>query len=65
VNSLRRLRHAAAIGCHSVDGTYLAYGPDRNLPTLLRWLAIIKHTPPAGTGPPGPGRRARPQGAPR
>jgi hypothetical protein len=41
VNSLRRLRHAAAIGCHSVDGTFLAYGPDRNLPTLLGWLATV------------------------
>jgi hypothetical protein len=41
VNSLTRLRHAAAIGCHSADGTYLAYGPDRNLPRLLRWLADV------------------------
>jgi hypothetical protein len=41
VNSLKRLRHAAAIGCQSVDGTYLAYGPDRNLPTLLGWLSEI------------------------
>jgi hypothetical protein len=44
VNSLARLRYAAAIGCHSVDGTFLAYGPDRNLPVLLRWLSAI-HTP--------------------
>jgi hypothetical protein len=68
VNSMRRLRHAAAIGCHSVDGTYLAYGPDRNLPTLLRWLATINRTPPPATGPPA--ARSRPngghrQGAPR
>lgn len=41
VNSLRRLRYAAEIGCHSADGTYLAYGPDRNLPTLLGWLAEL------------------------
>ncbi|MCW6005378.1 hypothetical protein K1W54_12410 [Micromonospora sp. CPCC 205371] len=46
VNSLRRLRHAAAIGCRSADGTHLAYGPDRNLPTLLRWLAAINDVPP-------------------
>jgi hypothetical protein len=39
VNSFTRLRHAASIGCHSVDGTHLAYGPDRNLPRLLAWLA--------------------------
>lgn len=38
VNTLRRLRYAARIGCDSVDGTYLAFGPDRNLPALLRWL---------------------------
>lgn len=38
VNSLRRLQHAAALGCHTVDGTYLAFGPDKNLQRLLRWL---------------------------
>lgn len=38
VNSLRRLRIAAAWGCDSVDGTYLAFGPDKNLPRLLSWL---------------------------
>lgn len=38
VNSRTRLRYAASIGCHSVDGTYLAYGPDRNLSRLLGWL---------------------------
>lgn len=38
VNSRQRLQYAAAIGCDSVDGTYLAFGPDRNLPTLLGWL---------------------------
>lgn len=41
VNSLRRLLYAAAIGCDSVDGTYLAFGPDRNLPTLLGWLRRV------------------------
>ena len=24
-----------------MDGTYLAYGPDRNLPTLLGWLRTV------------------------
>jgi hypothetical protein len=38
VNSLRRLRYAADIGCDSVDGTYLAFGPDKNLPTLFTWI---------------------------
>lgn len=38
---LRRLRHAHSIGCHSMDGTFLAYGPDGNLPTLLGCLRTI------------------------
>lgn len=38
VNSLRRLRIASDMGCDSVDGTFLAFGPDTNLPRLLSWL---------------------------
>jgi hypothetical protein len=38
VNSQRRWRYAEAIGCDSVDGTYLAFGPDVNLPKLLTWV---------------------------
>lgn len=39
VNSLRRLRWCAHLGIvDSVDGTYLAFGPDKNLPRLLSWL---------------------------
>lgn len=38
VNSARRLRYADAIGCDSADGTYLAFGPDVNLPRVLAWL---------------------------
>ena len=38
VNSLRRLRLAAADGYDSVDGTFLAFGPDVNLPRLRAWL---------------------------
>jgi hypothetical protein len=41
VNSLQRLRTAAWMGCRSVDGTYLAFGPDRNLPKLLGWLSAV------------------------
>jgi hypothetical protein len=37
VNSERRWRYADAIGCDSVDGTYLTFGPDVNLPKLLAW----------------------------
>lgn len=38
VNSLRRIRQAAMYGYDSVDGTFLAFGPDVNLPKLLSWL---------------------------
>jgi hypothetical protein len=38
VNSWRRLDLAAYWGCDSVDGTYLTFGPDVNLPRLLRWM---------------------------
>lgn len=38
VNSLRRMRAARSMGCHSVDGTFLTFGPDRNLPELLTWI---------------------------
>jgi hypothetical protein len=41
VNSRERIQYAEAIGCDSVDGTYLAFGPDRNLPTVLAWLREI------------------------
>lgn len=41
VNSLRRLTYADAIGCDSADGTFLAFGPDRNLPELLGWLRAV------------------------
>jgi hypothetical protein len=46
VNSRRRLRIAAQMGCHSADGTYLAFGPDRNLPELLSWLGELDAQPP-------------------
>jgi len=41
VNSLKRWRSAASIGCHSVDGTYLVFGPNKNLPRLLGWADTI------------------------
>lgn len=37
VNSARRFRYAHHIGCDSVDGTYLTFGPDINLPRVLGW----------------------------
>lgn len=45
VNSLQRLRTAEWFGCDTADGTYLAFGPDKNLPTLLDWLDDLHHTP--------------------
>lgn len=41
VNSLRRFRYAEAIGCDSVDGTYLTFGPDENLPKLMHWVDVV------------------------
>lgn len=38
VNSRKRYRYARSIGCHSVDGTFLVFGPTVNLPKLLGWL---------------------------
>jgi hypothetical protein len=43
VNSLRRLRFAAAHGYDTVDGTFLTFGPDINLPRLLRYLRHADH----------------------
>jgi hypothetical protein len=37
VNSRKRFQLARQLGCASVDGTYLSYGPSVNLPRLLRW----------------------------
>jgi hypothetical protein len=38
VNSRRRLLYAESIGCDSTDGTFLKFGPDKNLPRLLAWF---------------------------
>ena len=45
VNSLRRYRYAEAIGCDSVDGTFLTFGPDKLLPELLGWIADVTDRP--------------------
>jgi hypothetical protein len=41
VNSLERLRYAEATGCDSADGTFIAFGPDVNLPHVLGWLRSV------------------------
>jgi hypothetical protein len=38
VNSRRRWSYAEYLGCDSVDGTFLAFGPDVNLPRLASWI---------------------------
>jgi hypothetical protein len=43
VNSLRRLRFAAHHNYDSVDGTFLTFGPNVNLPRLLRYMRIAEH----------------------
>lgn len=45
VNSLRRLRLAESLGCDSADGTFLAFGPDVNLPRVEEWLSDLKRQP--------------------
>lgn len=45
VNSRGRIQYAVVIGCDSVDGTYLAFGPDENLPKVLAWLREIDTQP--------------------
>lgn len=38
VNSAKRFRYARLTGCDSADGTYIAHGPDVNLPIALGWI---------------------------
>ncbi len=45
VNSEARLRTASMWGCDSADGTYLCFGPDKNIPKLLSWLNSIQAQP--------------------
>lgn len=52
VNSQRRLQYAADIGCHSADGTYIAFGPDVNLPKALGWVQAVNGRTLATPDPP-------------
>lgn len=45
VNSLRRMRIADDMGCDSVDGTFIAFGPDVNTARLASWFQAINHQP--------------------
>ena len=44
VNSWRRWERCAAEGYDSCDGTFLAFGPDANLPRVKQWVAKDKQT---------------------
>lgn len=50
VNSLRRLRIAQSFGCQSADGTFAAFGPDKNIPRIQRWLKQLGEQPPLFSG---------------
>jgi len=45
VNSWRRFALAEWFGCSTADGTYLKFGPDVNLPRLLRYCAHVAAQP--------------------
>lgn len=47
VNSLKRLRYARSLGCETADGTYIAFGPEKNLGRMSRWLKMLDDEPPA------------------
>jgi hypothetical protein len=45
VNSLRRLRAAELAGYDSADGTFLKYGPAKNLPRVQGWFRALQERP--------------------
>lgn len=45
VNSRKRLVTSALAGYDSADGTYLAFGPDVNLPKLQGWMRQLQQQP--------------------
>jgi hypothetical protein len=44
VSSMKRMAYAAGLGCHSVDGTFISFGPKVNLPIVCGWLNRV-HEP--------------------
>lgn len=40
-NSLERMERARSMGCNSVDGTYVAFGPNINGPRVCKWLVVL------------------------
>jgi hypothetical protein len=45
VNSRRRLDIADWFGCDSADGTYIAFGPTKNLGRALGWMSELERQP--------------------
>lgn len=45
VNSLKRLRFAQTMGCDSADGTFVAFGPDINIPKVRHWVQVLNSQP--------------------
>jgi hypothetical protein len=45
VNSYQRLVRMRQAGAHSADGTYLAFGPDTNLPKMNKWMERLAAQP--------------------
>jgi hypothetical protein len=45
VNSLRRLILMQKFGCDSVDGTFVAFGPDKNFPIVVDWIKTVNSQP--------------------
>jgi hypothetical protein len=45
VNSLERLRAAAAIGCDSADGTFLRFAPAGNWSRMTAWFDAMETQP--------------------
>jgi hypothetical protein len=45
VNSLKRLRRAAEMGCDSADGTFLRWAPEQNIVRMRGWLEQLSYRP--------------------
>jgi hypothetical protein len=51
VNTKKRFRHAARIGCDSVDGTFFSRWPDHAIPKGLGWMEQHDRQPELALGP--------------
>lgn len=45
VNSKKRFLTFAHLGCASADGTFLGFGPEKNLPKLINWIESYARQP--------------------